>query len=575
METKTIFGKRLGSQSGFSVLQAVIASGLLMGIFGAMFHFGGINQARMANEAERACDQIAQSSMDNLRSLGFEADSAVVTTGASNSTLSYPVNNGIKSVAKKELWSAKSDTVPLIDTSTNPPTTNNYLRVVGVMNALAGIYNGNLAKFCGATDGAVYASPDPVNSPLLIQKEGSAAQKIGRLKDVTTKIWIQRYNLKTGDTDCVSFFPRPKGSNVDETRLRHPSTANVSADHGFMVKITTNYNSNVAGKAESGQCSVSSVFQYPRLPASDDLDTVSPTLNWTSASAKECNRTMAGGTLDIKLPKPAMDRAWVAMCRDRSTQGPGGNGGCPGRITAESFSVSSLYVPCERVTVCGVSPSGVTRSADKQSIRLTYSRLKWGCTPSVEVRMYDSALNTSANAVLDSIARYPYPSCGNCPTGYYSGPYCGNGGISPEAAGCVKIPPPDPPPSNPPPGNPPPGNPPPGNPPPGNPPGNQQPVTPTPTPGSTPVKTPTPGTPTPIPATPVPTTPTPTTPTTPTPKTPTPKYCTGGSPNGDGGGNCVQYPQPGGNSSGDGGHADGGDSGGGSSASDGDNGGAF
>jgi len=274
------------------------------------------------------------------------------------------------------------------------------------MSALAGIYAKDPA-YCAQQNGAAY---EIAGAPRLLMQENVP----GQMQDVRTTLRIQRYQLDSGQLDCAPFYPRPpslqaRAAQADELAIvRHP--AEVSGEHGFWVTVKTSY---LNSQGISQNCQTSSLFQYPTIAANPGDPLVSFTYD-TAAIVPACTNTLPNGVLSIELPVVAAGQTRVALCQDYSTS-EDSSPACAG-WSPTPFTLDAAWVPCDLVKICGVRPSSALWSTTAPyRLTSTYANLPGGCTPRLEVRLVDSAMNiTGAWAAATTLDKLQVP-CGVCP----------------------------------------------------------------------------------------------------------------------------------------------------------------
>jgi hypothetical protein len=418
----------------------LISLTMIGGVFAVLYNFGRLNSTRISSESNGVCEQIARSSMDNLRSYGIERTKSNVSLVAN--TISRPNANQVKgvSISDNDAWAGSNSQLPLIVATggAQPPISNSFLSSVGAMSALAVLYRGN-SQYCSTDYGLPYN-----NANLLIQ--GGAANPApltgvtDRFQSVNTTLKIQSYNLDTSAVGCDNFFPVAAAENNTPTAqgsFTYPPY--VTSNYGFWVTVTTRF-TEPSGK--SGICATSSLFQYPRR-TTETSSAISGSINAT-AGMGYCQTAMTGSSTDIYLPPQSVGKDWVLLCQDQSVGGFVLPNDCPGRVQREPMSIANTaWVRCEQVSMCGVNNAGFAWIGTSQ-LRLTHGSLKWGCRPQLGVRLVDPAQNlitqstltsASVNAWLGGPACYT-TACGQryCGSPPYCDP-CAYGGCAPSGGG--------------------------------------------------------------------------------------------------------------------------------------------
>lgn len=410
-------------QSGFSLVEMLIAMTIVGGVFAILYNFGRLNAQRVSSESNTSCEQIARSSLDNLRSYGIERAKAGVSIQANQiyRPSNLPSNSG--TFAANDAWRGNGSVMNLIvpQGANQPAISNSYLTSVGAMSALAGLYSNN--QYCSSQYGLPYT-----NANLLVQggvsdsNPGNGATD--RFRDVNTTLKIQAYELASGNLSCTPFYPIPPAQNATPSgngTLTYPT--GVTSAYGFWVTVYTSY---TEANGNTGRCSAASLFQYP-VKSVEAADQVTGVINPTD-SMNTCQQTMTGSRTDIQLPAQSAGKDWVLLCRDRSVSNGWVANSCPGRtVAAESINIpTSTWVDCRSVTICGVAPVG--NGWNGNTLTIIHPSLRWGCYPQLDLRIVDSALNviTQNTIVSNGINAWTYTAP---PCNYTYGcnqPYCGS-----------------------------------------------------------------------------------------------------------------------------------------------------
>lgn len=397
------------NNKGFSLVEGLIAVTILAGgamVFG--YFYTSMNSSRAESGSERTCRDVAQASLNSLRSIGYENSRGVADMKTNSITQGTLRINNVK---PEDLWPQGPISL-LTKKEDGSYEYNGYRTIVGSMSVLAGIYNSN-PEFCTSSTGLAYDSSP--NEQLL--------RTSNRLPNSKTKIRIQRYSMANGSVDCGNFFPRPKSEKAtyDAAQLgvvKDPP--GVTSDYGFQVTITTTY-----GEKES--CSASSIFQYPRLTRSALFNSLSASFNFGDNKAA-CLPGM-NGVLKITAPQDFdKTEGMILLCQDASqikadypntpkcAKGGIGRGSLPA-------TMNTKWVPCDEVTACGVAATQSSWSGNV--LTKNFDGLPWGCTVAVNMRLVDPAMNTTASPVVNSITALPdLPPCIPCSSKSNAASYC-------------------------------------------------------------------------------------------------------------------------------------------------------
>ncbi len=451
-----------------------------------------------------ACEDLAQSSMNNFRAQGFASEVVPLRAGAvSVQPADKTVLDGL---APQIRWPTGGEVIVSQPSSATPPTVRNFLLIEGGVATLNAILNSNGVAYCDNALGSRYVSP--TQPPLLYETPIP-----GEVEAPQTFLRIQIVDVATGVASCPASYPFfVKPANVDpiDTAI-YSLPANVSDRHALRATVTVQY-SDPKNPGVRQSCQATADFRYPPLKDSKLNDsTVLVRVNRGGA----CSATTSG-TVTLTAAD-TIARGQVLLCRDFSETGTGSRS-CSSGPSAGIVVTSSIPVPCERARLCGRLPTSANWDSTGRVLTLAYSGLPLGCTGEIEVVALDPAGNRNINRIFNRTSATSLPACRTTT--------CRCNGSTTTLTGCparscpVCPPPPPPPPSTP---TPPP-----------------PPSTPTPTPSPRPTATMTTSgrqTPAPAPsptprATPRPSsTPTPRPSATPTPSpSPTPSMCKSSDP---------------------------------------------
>jgi hypothetical protein len=324
----------------------------------------------------------------------------------------------------------------------------------GSMALLTSLYNG----VPGICTGVPYSA--------ILEKLGTGVvTDLNLLKNFASTIQIEAFDLKTGATlPCTPHFPRPMPVMVDDTGTftgshPYPATAFGSAIAGTPTKIVSfnpltdpnvGFRVKIAGQYDefSGAtktCGVAQEFRYPidsfkQKPSvilnatgrhmgdgSVDPPEADAPLLPTGATARTCLHN-PGDYAQLKLeigfkndpsgvvPATPLDPGTIFMCRDVSVQMnvdgttpycPGFPGGTTAGATmngSPSAPPDSPWVPCDKVTVCQISPDPAqTLFTQPNKFEAYFKNVYrtqggpndglWGCDVRIDVATVDMAGN--------------------------------------------------------------------------------------------------------------------------------------------------------------------------------------
>ncbi|MBX2986265.1 MAG: hypothetical protein KF802_00060 [Bdellovibrionaceae bacterium] len=422
----------LNNQRGSSIVPLLVGAAAVLGA--GLLAAGGIYQAYSGSKhmvTVSTCDDLVQSSLNNIRSLGLASRVQVLKPGRTT-------------IAPEDLWVPpgvnSSDRWPAVNSREIVRPQGSRVEVrsfqlleggVSTLNAILNKRNDGFGNtYCESAMGGRYVSD--VAPPLMVED-----QIPGFVESPRTFLRVQLVDLTTGQVRCPASYPvyvRPPAPATVSPLLQVP--ADTSDRWAFLVTVTTQY-SDPAQPGVTKSCRAQARFQYPALrdealnQARVQVDLDNP---------RVCQTTPIGGRVTLSPPGDGVSRGQVHLCRDLSTPGTGGPN-CSGGVRPQAFTTSSDPVPCERARFCGRSPDNaewVLGSGGNWQLRLTYSGLPWGCRGRLDVVAVDPALNRNNVDILGTgTARLPACHQPSCPCGGWTG--CPTGG-------CYECPPPPPPP---------------------------------------------------------------------------------------------------------------------------------
>lgn len=277
--------KRHLGQSGFSILEIVVATVVLAIIVGSSMTFMSNTETKDAFrgkiQATNACLAEANKILANIKEKG-QARYRLNFPAASIKASSYLFSAGEEDQNDRdssEPGIPHSDRWPITQPIYSIATDANVLRpnllVMGYMTALQSMYNANGA-FCtpGITSTTGYSDGTILTAPTT-----------ALLDNAVSRLRIQVFNIQTGVIGCApaSVNIRPVGASESTltsrrrrppglTALNHPLSANEEVfdpaagtrfDLGFLVTVSVEYQDR---KGSNRSCSVQEKFQYNAQP---------------------------------------------------------------------------------------------------------------------------------------------------------------------------------------------------------------------------------------------------------------------------------------------------------------------
>lgn len=422
--------KRTDNYRGFSVVEALVALGFVAIIAGAGVSF--ISYSRnFKNRSNEICRLHVANVIENFRSVGyFSAVNNFIPVGANRvflgTTQSSLAQNGIPDAL---MWPTNLDVL----STSSAPALNNSVLIRSSLNALLAIYNSSPA-YCSS--GAPYVPTGVPNAFTLPSSD---------LKNANLKIQILPYNTATGAmAGCPSplqIAPEPiyKDSSPNSSYSTTPAKAtkgNTQNQMGLLVRLVETFTTE---DGTNGSCATEQKFQYA-------ADTVAPRppdfISMSGPSTNNCGGTSNTYIASFGYQNYDIEAGSVLVCRDTSVNTLAGIAGvsrvtsCSGAgapagnviaynlppfftppagktgisySTAYNTNVSNAsipWVPCDRVTACGVAPTSaqltVTSTTARPQYQLTYKNLPALCRVNIEIAALDTASNSSDNTLTAS-----------------------------------------------------------------------------------------------------------------------------------------------------------------------------
>lgn len=467
------------NQKGYSLSEVIVATGFVVIV--ATAGLTSMNYFRsLKNRSNTVCRLHVSSVVEKFRSIGYFAAVHNFTPldanrsfyqGPSDMVTKNQVSLVSKGISDSDLW----PNVNVLGAG-NSPTLNNAVLISSSVNALLAIYNSN-SNYC--TTGAAYTG-----SAIASQITDLITAPSAELKNASLRIQIVPYNLTTGqDLPCIApplrIAPKPAtgAGTFGGARPKATQDPNTRYDVGLRVRVLQEYTDE---DNMSSACAVEQRFQY----ASDLTPPVRPNYSAMNritgpATNNGCTSPSLSNSYTISFGfsgagSEKLEAGGVFVCRDGSVtynQASAANGdhakvtcqagaastaiyfrlnpptlapaaGTTGLAYAFGYSANSNpWVPCDKVTACGVTASSVTMggTAQRPIFNLNYTNLPAGCRVNIEASILDTASNSSTprftngnggspeainNSISISSWDVPYPTCGTpCGTcGFNCGP---------------------------------------------------------------------------------------------------------------------------------------------------------
>ncbi len=447
------------NKNGFSMVEVLLACVIIsVAALSGLATFNYIGKSN--NRSMDICRIHTAGIIEKFQSIGYFA--AITDFTPLGSTRTYPgtPSDSLNTIGISDpmLWPTTLDVLG----STGAPTLNNSILITSSINALLGIYNSNPA-LC-LTGGTYTAS-----APDLFTKPSS------ELKGASVQIQVIPYDTKTGALDMTCpmplriapepLYPDTNTNSAFGTSPAKAAKGNNRYNTGLLLKVVESF-TNESGLPSS--CSIEQKFQYaPDMnpPVAPDYKTINPIPNWGASC------TSGGGSYAVTFGYSSIDiePGAVMVCRDTSVlkgtlapghimascSGPGAPAptvvypkpsypGSTGFVYNSQYAVnvadtSRQWVPCDRVTACGVAPTSAvldpSSTPQKPLYKLTYSNLPAYCRVNIEIAALDTSSNSSLNFLTASTSPtnvfyggstslmwdIPMPTCGStcgsCGTG--------------------------------------------------------------------------------------------------------------------------------------------------------------
>lgn len=426
--------KKIKRTSGFSMVEVLVASA-----FVSVLAVTGLTSytymRNLRNRSTDICRVHVSGVVEKFRSIGYF--SAINTFSPLSSDRAFPGNTptslrNSKGIPNEQLWPT---TLSVLEAAPRP-TLNNSVLISSSINALLAIYNTN-AEFCTNSNGAVYtgAAVDPTLVTL----------PSADLKSASIRLQIVPYDINTGSPlspACpmpLRIAPESAGGSSSAFGTSPPKAkgGNTKYNTGLLVRVIEDY-TNEDGKPSS--CSIEQRFQYsPDLtpPRPPNFSAMNPSGvvagSGSCGTSPNTNVVVTFGYDGYEVIEPGA----VMVCRDNSivddTPAPGytkfqcrsgpvpqviardfpAPGLLPAGQTGLTYSASGAgyaarntdpnneWMPCDRVTACGIPPTNATllgtNTSTQPKYALTYNGLPLGCRVNIEVAAIDTASNSSSN----------------------------------------------------------------------------------------------------------------------------------------------------------------------------------
>lgn len=430
---KTSRVKERQTQLGYSMIETLVALASLTLLFGVFWYFSSVNTTRVTYEESDLCMASVQASLDNIRAIGAAHS---ISTADLNTGNWVPPARPFEGLSSSVLWPQTGARRMFIGSGT-PVQLDTSAAFVGSIRVLQDLYNANSA-FC--TDEGSTLEGMTGSRALLVADSGN-----GRLRNLQTRLRIERFNLTTGEKSCagpLSLHPpsaAPIPGAITQAIAQPPPGS--STDVGFWVTVKTSY---VDFMDRPRNCEASALFQYPAMVTGFSATAMVMSFTYNSTSIAQCQASMPGGQMEISFPTNFRERGWVPLCRDTSSPSPSypTTPLCPGGRVRDSFTAPADWRRCEQLTICGVAPVSANW-VEPYRLVLRYPALRWGCRVSASGQLVDSAFNVAAAAYSSTmgggqpVAPLGPPACMPC-----TSPDTGPGYCPPSAysAGCTAPP---------------------------------------------------------------------------------------------------------------------------------------
>lgn len=317
------------SQSGFSLIEIIIASIILAIVVGSSLTFMGNTETKDTFggtvQGTSACLLEANKILANIKEKGqartrLNFPAAQIAGGTYrflNNTILDQIGQSTSEfgIPFAHRWPAPADS-QIYETQPAAPGNAFVLRpnllIMGYMSAMQAMYNSNSAGFCTGSGMASYVDDGGIEN--IITANTNPLLNHPTLGNATSRLRIQIFNTNSGATSCparvnigprgtdnstANYRRRPRGlsigvnhpDNNNEEVFDHSPTNPASTNLGFLVTARVNYTDR-SGQAKS--CSVQEKFQYTTQPQNsmtlefEDIDTPAP-VPATNPSSNDSN----------------------------------------------------------------------------------------------------------------------------------------------------------------------------------------------------------------------------------------------------------------------------------------------
>ncbi len=433
---------RISSQSGMSILESLLALGLVLGLaFTAGNYF--YQQKSVLNITSNAgtCRNVLEGQLSYLRQLGTTPagvswSHAAGTMGAANpSAFADP---WLQDTFRYSNIQAK----PIFLGTTGLQTTiDNSILSLGTIGTLNSLYNNVPALCATGVDVATLPMKGGPFNPAVASSFNPAYDYMA-LSQFSTVMKVQALDLRSESVSCPAapFIVRPQGVQDSQTFRPHVMIGS-KPEMGYRVTLVGNYKDTKGG---NNTCEVTEDFSYPVDHSSQNLAVVQ-TANFLPVAGNpnivrpQCthNPGMAS-ELDLKLSvQPTngtrIETGTVILCADMSQQMNKDycfNAGVstPGAgMQGQDYNSDGLlrkdtvkWVPCSQVTACGIAPTNYTQTPHPTILGGVEYNLKysspvsggardglWGCDIRIDVASVDLAGNFQVLTREEAGVTYP------------------------------------------------------------------------------------------------------------------------------------------------------------------------
>ncbi|KHD89178.1 MAG: hypothetical protein OM95_05005 [Bdellovibrio sp. ArHS] len=403
---------RISGTKGFSVVETLVAIGVLAVLLGltAVGLSSKWQGLRIVSDQE-SCAENLRAVASKIKGLGVNLDSTPVglqdlsnvrwVENLPSEQSDASTGGGLISVADR--WGAIQGKSLLSQT---PKTT---------VSRLPYLYNGTNQILASVFNSSPEVCTQGVDLYSVFQHD-----KISDLEKGQITIKIQPYLASSGEViSCKNIvrplYSRPLSRNEPAAMVqdRVATFGENIWDIGWNVELKgTSGNAKGAGVA----CSLSLNF----MPQVDSDEPVEPEfkniVNESKATAKVCEFPTHKFSFEVGYFSKKRGPGDGMLCRSlSSTFLPQGKEICPGAPIIPEFQESNLWVPCDKLSICGRSPSRVVSTADQNSaefLKIEYENIPWSCQINLEALSVDGAGNLSKKSFLSEVIRVP--ACAYC-----------------------------------------------------------------------------------------------------------------------------------------------------------------